>query len=79
MNESILLAYARAMRSAQRLEARLKLLFSLHVVCGASKAITQLTDEEFEALLSSSDNKTMGQALRGVLHKLHELWPIVVP
>lgn len=49
MNDGALLAYARAMRSAERLEGRLKILFGLHNLdSGISKDPGPLTDEKFE-------------------------------
>jgi hypothetical protein len=51
MHDSILLAYAKAMWAAQKLESSLKMLFSLHnIISGISKAQAPLTDEEFDEL-----------------------------
>ncbi len=62
------------MRSAQRLEGRLQILFGIHnVISGISKAPSSLTDSEFEALLTGGDEKTLGEAVRGVFQKLAEL------
>ncbi len=74
MNDAILAAYGRTMRSAQRLEGRLKLLFSLHnLVSGTSKSLTPPTDEELEKLIVGGDKKTLGHALHGVFQTLAEL------
>ena len=80
MNDRILLAYARAMRSAQQLEGRLKLLLSCHnVVSGVSKNQSPIMDDTFEALLLSADKKTLGQALKGVFLTLGELGLLPFP
>jgi hypothetical protein len=74
MNDAILVAYGRAMQSAQRLESRLKILFMLHnLVSGVSKSLTPITDDDFEILIVAGDKKTLGRALHGVLQKLAEL------
>jgi hypothetical protein len=72
MHDSILLAYARAMWSAQKLESSLKLLFSLHnVISGISKAQAPLTDEEFEKLMTAKDGKPLGD----VIDSLFNIFP----
>lgn len=86
MNDSILLAYAKAMLAAQKLESSLKTLFSLHnVISGISKAQAPLTDDEFEELLSFPskdkwpknkqpiDKLTMGGAKDMLLQMLPDL------
>jgi hypothetical protein len=81
MNDSILLAYAKAMWAAQKLESSLKLLFSLlNIISGTSKAQAPLTDEEFKKLLTVSpkdkrpiDKLTMGGAKRSLLEMLPDL------
>jgi hypothetical protein len=79
VDESILVAYARAMRSAQRLEGRLKTLFSLHnVILRVSKTQGPLTDEEFETAMIAP-NKPLGKVLDGVFAKLAEIGSLPFP
>ena len=73
MNDGILLAYARAMRSAQRLEGRLQLLFGAQNAISAISKVPKPTYDEFVALVHSGDEKTFGKALHGVFEKLPEL------
>jgi hypothetical protein len=86
MHDSILLAYGRAMWSAQKLESSLKELFILHnIIAGISKAQAPLTDDEFKKLLSvpskdkwpknkwSIDELTMGKAKDMLLEMLPDL------
>jgi hypothetical protein len=74
MSTDILLAYSHAMRYAQTLEGRLKILFSLHaVISGVSKKCSPLTDGDFELLMLAGNDRTAGSALNGLLKKLGEL------
>ena len=71
MHDSILLAYAKAMLAAQKLESSLKMLFSLHnIISGISKAQAPLTDKEFEDLMMSKDKEPMGAVLRSLFQML---------
>lgn len=80
MTEDILLAYAKAMRSAQRMEGCMKTLLGLsRLIARVSTSPAPLGDGEFETLLTAGDKNTFGQALNGVLEKLAQLGLTALP
>ncbi len=80
MTDDVLLAYAKAMRSAQRMEGRIKTLLGLsRLLAGVATSPGPLSDVEFESLLNAGDKKTFGKALEGVLEKLPEFGLSALP